>query len=264
MNASTEQMIAEKDGAIGWLIINNPARHNAMSRDMYEAIPRIMAQFEADEDVRVIVLRGAGDKAFVSGADISKFESQRSTPEDQIRWSATTQGASDAISDVSKPTIAMINGYCLGGGVALAVSCDLRIASERSRFAVPAAKLSVGYGAHGIRKLMNVVNPAFVKEIFYTARQFSAEEALAMGWVNRVLPSEQLEGYVREYAGTIAANAPLTLRAVKATVRELLKDPEARDLAASEALVSACFTSEDYVEGRRAFMEKRKPAFKGR
>ena len=166
--------------------------------------------------------------------------------------------------ETGKPTLAMINGYCMGGGVSLAMSADLRIASDKSRFAVPAAKLGVGYRAHGIRKLMSVVNPAYVKEIFYTARQFSAEEALAMGWVNRVLPEEQLEGYVREYAGTIAANAPLTLRAVKATVNELLKDSDARDLAWSEGLVAACFTSEDYVEGRRAFMEKRKPQFKGR
>ncbi|HKI99514.1 MAG TPA: enoyl-CoA hydratase [bacterium] len=264
MKTSTEKLIAEKEGAIGWLIFNNPARHNAMSLEMYQATAEVMEAYEQDDEVRVIVLRGAGDKAFVSGADISTFEKQRASAEDTAFWDRTTEQASKSIYETSKPTIAMINGYCMGGGVSLAMSCDLRIVSEKSRFAVPAAKLGVGYRAHGIRKLMSVVNPAFVKEIFYTARQFSAEEALTMGWVNRVLPEEQLEGYVREYAGTIAGNAPLTIRAVKATVNELLKDPEERDLERSEALVSACFTSEDYVEGRRAFMEKRKPQFKGR
>ncbi len=264
MKTSTEKIIAEKEGPIGWLIFNNPARHNAMSLEMYLAIPEIMDAYEKDDEVRVIILRGAGDKAFVSGADISTFEKQRSSADDTAFWDQTTERASSALYEGGKPTIAMINGYCMGGGVSLAMSCDLRIASEKSRFAVPAAKLGVGYRAHGLRKLMNVVNPAYVKEIFYTARQFSAEEALTMGWVNRVLPEEQLEGYVREYAGTIAANAPLTIRAVKATVRELLKDPDVRDLGASEALVAACFSSEDYTEGRRAFMEKRKPVFKGR
>jgi len=264
MKTSTEKMIAEIDQGIGWMIFNNPARHNAMSLEMYQAVPEIMEAFEQDESVRVIVLRGAGDKAFVSGADISTFEKQRASAEDTAFWDQTTERASKVLYETSKPTIAMINGYCMGGGVSLAMSADLRIASEKSRFAVPAAKLGVGYRAHGIRKLMSVVNPAYVKEIFYTARQFSAEEALTMGWVNRVLPEEQLEGYVREYAGTIAANAPLTIRAVKATVNELLKDPEVRDLDWSEGLVATCFTSEDYVEGRRAFMEKRKPQFKGR
>lgn len=264
MKTSTEKIIAETDEAIGWIIFNNPARHNAMSLEMYQAVPEIIEAYEKDDAVRVVVLRGAGNKAFVSGADISTFEKVRSSPEDTAFWDQTTERASASIYETTKPTIAMINGFCLGGGVSLAMSCDLRIASDRSRFAVPAAKLGVGYRAHGIRKLMSVVNPAYVKEIFYTARQFSAEEALTMGWVNRVLPEEQLEGYVREYAGTIAGNAPLTIRAVKATVNELLKDPDERDLTRSESLVSACFTSEDYVEGRRAFMEKRKPQFKGR
>ncbi len=260
----SERMLAEKDGAIGWLVFNNPQRHNAVSLDMWKAVPRIIDDFLADDAVRVIVLRGAGDRAFVSGADISEFEHVRADAGAVVEYDRVGDIATDAIAKSPKPTIAMINGYCIGGGAGIAISCDLRIASDKSRFGIPAAKLSVGYQYPGIRKLMGLVGPAFTKEIFYTARQFSAEEALAMGLVNRVVPEEQLEGYVREYAGTIAGNAPLTVRAVKATVDELLKDPEARDLARSEALVSACFTSEDYVEGRRAFMEKRPPVFKGR
>lgn len=264
MKTSTEQMIAEQDGPIGWIIFNNPARRNAMSLEMYQAIPEIMAAYEQDDAVRVVVLRGAGDKAFISGADISSFEKVRSSPEDTTAWDAITSAASTSLYEAVKPTIAMINGYCMGGGVSMALSCDLRIASDKARFGIPAAKLGLGYGTAGLIKLLNTVNPAFAKEIFFTARQFSAEEAHTMGLINRVLPEQQLEGYVREYAETIAGNAPLTIRAVKATVRELLKDPDQRDLASSEALVTACFGSEDYVEGRRAFMEKRPPQFKGR
>jgi enoyl-CoA hydratase/carnithine racemase len=264
MKTSTEKMIAEKDGPIGWMIFNNPARHNAVSLDMYQAVPEIISAFEQDDAIRVIVIRGAGDKAFISGADISQFEQVRASKEDTTLYDKTTEKASMSIYEAGKPTIAMINGYCMGGGVSTAMSCDLRIASDKSRFAVPAARLGVGYRSHGLRKLMSEVGPSFAKEIFYTARQFSAEEALAMGWINRMVPEEQLDGYVREYAATIAGNAPLTIRAVKATVQELLKDPAERDLKWSEGLVEACFSSEDYVEGRRAFMEKRKPQFRGR
>ncbi len=264
MKTSTERMIAEKDGGIGWMIFNNPARRNAVSMDMFEAVPEIISAFEEDDDVRVIVLRGAGDKAFISGADISQFEQHRASQQDTALYDSRSKAATTAVYETPKPTIAMINGFCMGGGVSFAMSCDLRIASDKARFGVPAAKLGVGYRSHGLQKLLAAVNPAFAKEIFYTARQFSAEEALAMGWVNRVLPEEQLEGYVREYAETIAANAPLTIRAVKATVNELLKDAGERDLEWSEGLVAQCFSSEDYVEGRRAFMEKRKPQFQGR
>ena len=264
MKTSTEKMIAAKDGSIGWMTFNNPERRNAVSLDMYQAIPEIMEAFDQDEEVRVIVITGAGGKAFVSGADISTFEKARASKADTEAWDATTRRAGESIFAAAKPTIAMIDGYCIGGGVSIAMSCDLRIASEKSRFAVPAAKLGVGYGAYGLSKLLAAVNPASVKEIFFTARQFTAEEALGMGWINRVLPDGQLEGYVRETAQTIAANAPLTIRAVKETVRELLKDPADQDLARAEALVTACFSSEDYTEGRRAFMEKRPPVFKGR
>lgn len=263
-NLKTEKMIARKEFGIGWMIFNNPQRHNAMSLDMWEAVPEIMADFAEDDEVRVIVLRGAGERAFVSGADISEFEKVRSSREETIAYDRKGDVAMASIFNSPKPTIAMVNGYCMGGGAAIAISCDLRMASDKSRFGIPAAKLGVGYQFPGIRKLMDLVGPSFTKEIFFTGRQFSAEEALAMGLVNRVLPAAQLEGYVVETAGTIAGNAPLTINAVKATVAELGKDPDQRDLVKTEALVAACFDSEDYAEGRTAFMEKRPPNFKGR
>lgn len=263
-NLKTEKMIARKEFGIGWMIFNNPQRHNAMSLDMWEAVPEIMADFAEDDEVRVIVLRGAGERAFVSGADISEFEKVRSSREETIAYDRKGDVAMASIFNSPKPTIAMVNGYCMGGGAAIAISCDLRMASDKSRFGIPAAKLGVGYQFPGIRKLMDLVGPSFTKEIFFTGRQFSAEEALAMGLVNRVLPEAQLEGYVVETAGTIAGNAPLTINAVKATVAELGKDPDQRDLVKTEAMVAACFDSEDYAEGRTAFMEKRPPNFKGR
>jgi enoyl-CoA hydratase/carnithine racemase len=264
MKPITDKMIAAKDGAIGWITFNNPARHNAVSMAMWEALEIVVNDFVADGAIRVIVLKGAGDKAFVSGADISEFEEKRSSAEATKLYNAATDRASEALRKAGKPTIAMIHGYCIGGGVSIATSCDLRIAAEGSKFAVPAAKLGLGYAANGIKKLMDLVGPSFAKEIFYTARQFTAQEALAMGLINRLVPLEQLEGYVREYAGTIGGNAPLTISAVKTIIGELLRPDSQRDDALCRSVVESCFASEDYKEGRTAFMEKRKPAFQGR
>lgn len=258
----TEKMLAHIEGPIGWITFNNPSRRNAVSLDMWEAIPTILDRFENDPQVRVVVLRGAGEAAFVAGADISQFEQARSSPEGNVHYERVTEAASRRLHECTKPTIAMIQGWCIGGGVGIAVCCDLRIAADNAKFGIPAVRLGVGYGHKGVKKLMDLVGPSFTKEIFFTARHFSAEEARMMGLVNRVLPVAELAAYVRSYCATIADNAPITINALKRTVGELLKG-EAADLALSDRLVKACFASEDFIEGRRAFMEKRRPVFRG-
>ena len=260
----TEKLIARKDGAIGWVIFNNPEKRNAMSLEMSEATAATMESYAKDPEVRVVILRGQGDKAFISGADISQFKERRSNAEQVKAAEAISERTNKAIRECPKPVIAMIRGYCMGGGLGTAVVCDLRIASDDSRFGVPAAKLGVGYRFSGIRRLSELVGPSFTAEIFYTGRQFSAQEALQMGLINRMLPAAELEKYVLDYAATLAANAPLTLKAVKQCLIELRKDPADRDLDLCQRMVDACFASEDYVEGRNAFMEKRKPVFKGK
>src|SRR5437868_10751000 len=260
----TSKMLAEKDGAIGRIIFNNPARHNAVSLEMWQAVAQIMEDFEADDAIRVIVLSGAGGKAFVSGADISEFKEKRADEEAAAAYAKISEASRLKLQETLKPTIAMIRGYCIGGGLATALACDLRIAAEGSRFGIPAAKLGLGYAYDGIKKLIDLVGPAYAREIFYTARQFSAEEALGMGLINRLVPDGELEGYVKDYCDTIAANAPLTIRSAKVSVREALKPESQRDLELCKRLVAECFASEDYTEGRTAFMEKRRPVFKGR
>ena len=260
----TDKILARKDGRVGYLIFNNPERHNAVSLDMWARTAEILEGFAKDDAVRVVVITGAGGKAFVSGADISKFESERASLDATKVYNATVERANTGVYDFPKPTIAMIRGYCIGGGVGLALCCDLRICSDDSRFAVPAAKLGLGYPFHGLKKLVDVVGPSFAKEIFYTARQFEAEEARVMGLVNRVIKADELHAYVQKYADTIGDNAPLTIAAAKFTIGEVVKDESKRDLARSAAMVKACFDSADYTEGRRAFMEKRKPAFTGK
>ena len=262
--SKTDKMIAEKDGPIGWITFNNPERRNAVSMAMWEALADIVRDYDNDKAIRVIVLKGAGDQAFVSGADISEFEEKRSSPATTRIYNQASGRANDELMRAGKPTIAMIRGYCIGGGVSVALSCDMRIAAEGAKFGVPAAKLGLGYEAKGVRKLIDVVGPAFAKEIFFTARQFTAREAVAMGLVNRMVPDGQLETYVRDYAGTIAANAPLTVASIKTIVGEVTKDESTRDMALCQQVVDRCFNSEDYVEGRTAFMAKRKPIFKGR
>lgn len=263
MTATTPQIIARKEEQIGWLIFNNPSRRNAVSLAMWEAIPLVLADFEADPDVRVVVLTGAGNKAFVAGADISEFDQVRNSEANVTYYAEQVSAANAAISAARKPTIAMIRGVCVGGGVGIALNCDIRIGAEDARFSIPAAKLGLGYGHVGLKLLVDLVGPSFAKEIFYTARLFSASEALAMGLINRVLPTAVLESYVRDYCQTIAQNAPLTIQSVKQIVGQIVADAPL-DEAYCDQLVKNCFDSEDYIEGRRAFMEKRRPDFKGK
>jgi len=260
----TDKLIARKENGIGWVIFNNPEKRNAMSLEMSEATAAAMESYAKDPEVRVVILRGEGGKAFVSGADISQFKERRSSMEQVRAAEAISERTNKAIRECPKPVIAMIQGFCMGGGLGVAVACDIRIASDDSRFGVPAAKLGVGYRFTGIRRLAELVGPQFTAEIFYTGRQFTSQEALQMGLVNRLLPVAELDKYVADFAATLAGNAPLTLAAVKKCLIELRKDPAERDLDRCQKMVEDCFASEDYIEGRTAFMEKRKPAFKGR
>ncbi len=260
----TDRMLAHVEDGVGWITFNQPDKRNAVSLAMWQAIPEIIEDFSLSDDVRVVVLRGAGDKAFVSGADISEFESVRNTPEQIERYEAATGAASAALKSLEKPLIAMIRGFCIGGGMAIALTADLRISADDGQFGVPAARLGLGYGYGGIKELMNIVGPSFAKEIFFTGGRFSASDAETMGLVNRVVAVGELEEAVTTLARTIADNAPMTVKAAKAAINEGTKDPADRNLGHIAALVEACFNSEDYKEGRRAFMEKRKPQFKGR
>ena len=264
VNLSTDKMLAEKDGGIGWMIFNNPARLNATSLEMWQAIADILEDFGADPTVRVVVMRGAGDKAFVSGADISQFEDQRADAEAARRYNAVADGARAAMAALDKPLIAMIRGYCLGGGVAIAMAADMRIAADDARFGIPAARLGIAYGFGYLKKLVDLVGPAYAKEILLTARRLGAEEALRIGLVNHVVPVAELEAVVRETCATIIDNAPLSLIANKAIIDEIAKDPGERDMARLDELARLCYDSADYAEGRRAFMEKRKPVWSGR
>ncbi len=260
----SDKMLARKDGRVGTMTFNNPERHNAVSLEMWQAAAKILEDFAADDQVRVVVLTGAGGKSFVSGADISKFEDERASREAVERYNAATEKVYSTVATYPKPTIAMIQGYCLGGGLNLAVCCDLRFCSEGSRFGLPAAKLGLGYGYPGLKRFIDTIGPAHTKDIFFSARQFGAAEALTMGLVNRVLPDSELASSVEEYAGTVAANAPLTVDAIKQISLEVLKPESERDLERAAQLVARCFASQDYVEGRRAFLEKRKPVFTGK
>lgn len=264
LQTGTDKLIARKENGIGWVVFNNPDKRNALSRDMYIGLTTVMESYARDPDVRVVILQGAGDKAFISGADISQFEKNRSTLEGVRESDAISERANKALRECPKPTVAMIRGYCMGGGLSVAIACDMRIAADDARFGVPAAKLSVGYRYSGVKRLVGLVGPAFTAEIFYTGRQFNAQEAKDMGLVNRVLPAAELEQYVRDYAQTMVSNAPLTLSAVKYCLVEIMKDESERDVELCTRAVEACFMSEDYIEGRRAFMEKRKPVFRGK
>ena len=260
---TTEKMLSRVEEGVGYITFNNPEKHNAVSIEMWDALEKILDEFRSSKEIRVIVLNGAGGKSFVSGADISKFDKERSSKEAVLSYNKRTQKVYELLETFPKPTIAMIDGYCIGGGLNLAVCCDIRICSEKSKFAMPAAKLSLGYPFSSIKRLFDVMGPGMAKHFMFTAEKISASEALACGLVLKLVSAENIETDIRDYALTISHNAPLTIKAMKQIGIEILKSPDERDLLLCEQLASACFDSEDYKEGRKAFMEKRKPNFKG-
>jgi enoyl-CoA hydratase/carnithine racemase len=264
IETGTEKMLARVEDGIGWMTYNNPARHNAMSMEMQLAVPRILATFRDDPDARVIVVTGAGDRAFVSGADISEFGAQRTSVEARAQYDAAMAEGWRSWRDLDKPVLAMIRGYCIGGGLLTALRADIRLAAEGSQFGVPAARLGLGYAFGGVEELVALVGPSWAAEILFSARRLTADEALRIGLVNRVVPPDRLEPEVRDLARAIAANAPLTVRACKVGIHEATRPPADRDRARVDELVEACFRSEDYLEGQAAFAEKREPRFRGR
>lgn len=252
-----------KEGGLRWLIVNQPEKRNALSVDMRAHAQEVLEEIAADDAARVLIIAGAGD-TFVSGADISEFEARRSTPEAAAAHQAASMVLFETLQRLQKPTIAMIHGFCFGGGLALAASCDLRLCADNALFSIPSARLGIGYPIAFTRLLVDLVGPSTTKEILITARRYSAAEALSLGLVNRVLPKAELEDYVRSYAQGIASNAPLSVRAAKIIVDECRKAGAAHDLARCEAAVQTCALSEDFKTGRRAFMAKQEPVFTGR
>ena len=261
----TEKLLLQKDGPIGWIIFNQPEKRNAVSQERWQAMPEYVADLAADPAIRVVILRGAGEAAFVAGADISQFKDRRRNAADEEEYRRISGAGSESLARLGKPLVAMIQGFCIGGGVSIAITCDLRIAADDARFGIPAARLGLGYHYKGMEKLMSLIGPANTKELFFTARtDFSAQDALRMGLVNQVVPKADLERFTRDYATTMSRNAPLTLRSAKASVEQLLRPEDRRDYALLDKLIKDCFDSQDYQEGVKAFSEKRRPQFQGR
>jgi len=257
--------VLEKDGPIGWIVFNQPEKRNAVSQEMWQLMPEYVRDLSTDDSIRVVILRGAGDQAFVSGADISQFKDRRRNAADEEEYRRISAAGSESLAKLGKPLLAMIHGFCIGGGVSIAITCDLRIAADDARFGIPAARLGLGYHYRGMEKLMGLIGPAYTKELFFTARtDFSAQDALRMGLVNQVVPKADLERFTRDYALMMSRNAPLTLRSAKASVDQLVRPAEQRDFAMLDKLIADCFNSQDYQEGVRAFSEKRRPQFQGR
>jgi enoyl-CoA hydratase len=258
------KMLAAKEDGIGFITFNQPEKRNAMSVEMWQGLADILDDFTADDGVRVVIMTGAGGKAFVSGADISQFEKRRANADAQAEYAAATGGGRAKLAAFQKPLIAGIRGFCLGGGLAIAMEADLRVASQGSEFGIPAAKLGIAYGFDGLRALVQLVGPAHARMILYTGTRITAAEAERIGLINRMVPDDELAGSVLDIARTIAGNAPLSIAANKLCIDTVLQDPADRDLAAIERVGRTCLDSADYREGRTAFMEKRKPRFIGR
>ncbi len=256
-------LLGISDG-VGVVTFNHPAKRNAMSLDMWEGLGQALVELRDDPDVRVVIMIGAGDKAFVSGADISQFEKTRHNAEASEEYSRKSAAQRALLADYPKPTIACIRGFCLGGGMQVAMLADIRIAATDSQFGIPAAKLGIAYGYDGLKHLVSLVGPSWARLLMYTGMRIDSAEAVRIGLVDRVVPDAELWDATTEIARTISGNAPLAIQAAKITIAQVLKDESKRDMDAIKNIGTACMDSEDFREGRQAFMEKRKPRFKGK
>jgi len=254
----------EKRGAVGWLVFDQPAKKNAINGAMWRAIPEAMARFDTDDDVRCVAFRGAGTEAFSAGADISEFDSVRADTGAVAQYDDLLDRVLYSIQESLKPSVAMIHGFCMGGGLEIALACDLRYCGESAQFAIPAAKLGLAYNVEGHKRLVATVGHARTREIMFLGRRYDAREAAAMGLVHRLVPDAQLDGFVNEVLKTLAESAPLSIANTKTIVEEYVKAVGTPDHGRMRAAIERCAKSSDYAEGRRAFMEKRKPRFTGR
>jgi enoyl-CoA hydratase/carnithine racemase len=259
----TSKLITDRRGSIGYLVLNTPQRRNALSLDMWQAIPRYVAEFDQNDQIRCLVITGSGTEAFAAGADISEFEANRATEETAKVYDDATREAVAAIIGCSRPVVAAIRGICFGGGVALAAACDLRVAASDARFCIPAARLGVAYGVGGTARLSHMIGASLAAEMLITARVYSAHEALMRGLVHQVAPVADFDTVLEGYTSAIAANAPLSMTASKRAIQAVLT-PHQHQIGEADAAATACARSEDYAEGRTAFMQKRKPVFHGR
>jgi enoyl-CoA hydratase/carnithine racemase len=263
-DAPSDSLLVHREAPLAWVTVNRPAAHNALNAAVWAGLASAFTELATDAEIRVIILRGAGDKAFISGADISEFRALRADADAAVEYDRLSGRAWRAIGETVQPVIAMVNGLCFGGGVAVALACDLRFAADGARFAIPATKLGLSYPMESIERLVHVVGPTHAADILLSARALTAQEALHIGLVNRVVPAADLEGVTREYALSIAAGAPLTVAAHKRAIRESLRPAAERDHDALREAMRRCFDSEDYQEGIAAFLDKRPPRFRGR
>jgi enoyl-CoA hydratase/carnithine racemase len=260
----TDKLIAAVEGAIGWVVFNNPARHNATSFEMWQALPLVLDAYAGDPAVRAIVFRGAGEKAFSAGADISQFKEKRTTPEAAGAYNRAADAANRALRECPKPTIAMIRGYCIGGGTAVAVGCDIRIASDAAKMAAVFTRRGVLPESGGTCLLPRLVGWAKAAEIAFTGRVLSAQESLEAGLVNKVVPADSLMTESRALATEIARNAPMAVQATKRMMRLGLDETFEANVHHVYLQLLPLFRSHDFTEGVKAFIERREPVFEGR